>query len=395
VIPLAAHLPDSIAASLAAVGVAQTLAGLASVRRFTRRAPIQARLLPPITVLKPLHGTEPLLAEALETFFLQDYPHLQLVFGVQHPDDPAIAIVQALCRRYSQVDATLVVDPTGHGENRKIGNLINMLPSARHDVVLISDSDMHAAPDYLRHVAAALEMPGTGLVTSLYVGKPAGSGITAQLGAAYINQIFATGAVMARGLGRQDCLGATMALRRATLRQIGGLEALVDFVADDGVLGRKVVAGGGRIGLAACVPATTVGETGFAALFSHELRWARTIRAMAPGPFAASAVQFPVFWALLTMALAPHHRWPLALLLVAFMARALCGRWVERALGAAATPYWLVPLRDVLSIIVMAAAFGGEKVAWRGQVLSTAPDRALAQNEDVFAAPPVLAHGEG
>ncbi|MDX2294887.1 MULTISPECIES: glycosyltransferase, partial [Streptomyces] len=112
------------------------------------------------------------------------------------------------------------------------GNLINMLSSARHDTLVISDSDMHVAPDYLREVAAALARPGVGLVTSLYTGRPAEGSPALQLGAAHINQIFASGQLMARHLGRQDCVGATMALTRATLARVGGLAALVDYVAD-------------------------------------------------------------------------------------------------------------------------------------------------------------------
>jgi len=370
------------------------------VRRFARQVPAPAASLPPITVLKPLRDDEPMLTEALETFFHQDYPALQLVFGVQRADDPAIPVVQALCRRYEQVDAVLVVDPAPHGTNRKIANLINMFPAAKHDVLVVSDSDMHVAPDYLRRIAAAFAAPGTGLVTSLYVGKPAGGGITAELGAAYINQIFAAGAVVARALGRQDCLGATMAFTRATLRRIGGFAALSPYVADDGVLGRMVVATGQTIALAATVPATTVSDGGFSALFRHELRWSRTIRAMAPTIFPASIVQYPAFWALLAWALAPGALWPIALLALAIFVRAFCGRLVERALGAAPTPLWLAPLRDVFSIVVMGATYAGHEVNWRDQVLSTRVDRALVQDEGAFAARApmrarIVARGDG
>jgi ceramide glucosyltransferase len=403
--PLAVQVPAALAAVLCATGVAQTLAGLIYVRRFARDAPAAGASLPPITVLKPLYNGEPLLTEALETFFRQDYPSLQLVFGVQRADDPAIPIVRALQARYEHIDAVLIVDPTPHGKNRKIANLINMFPAARHDLLVVSDSDMHVAPDYLRRVAAAFAAQGVGLVTSLYVGKPATRGITPWLGAAYINQIFAAGAVVARALGRQDCLGATMAFSRATLCRIGGFAALSPYVADDGVLGRMVVASGQTIALAATVPATTVADEGLAALFRHELRWSRTIRAMAPAIFPASLVQYPVFWALLAASLAPAWRWPFGLLALAVAVRALCGRLIERALGAAPTPLWLAPLRDVFSVAVMAAAYAGEKVAWHDQVLSTQADRTLVRGEGAFAArPPVrariltradgLAHGE-
>ena len=385
-------------AAIAVAGLVQATLGYAAARRFLPSAQAPRFKLPAVTVLKPLHGDEPLLEQALTSFFRQDYPALQLVFGVQSTDDPAIALVETLCRRFPGVDATLVVNPRPHGTNRKIANLINMFPRARHDVLVVSDSDMHVAPDYLRRVVDGLQQPGVGLVTTIYTGLPSTRTLTGQMGAAYINQIFASGALLARFLGRQDCLGATMALTRSTLLRIGGFPSLSPFVADDGVLGRRVRALGLQIGLAPTVPATTVSETGFGALFRHELRWARTIRAMAPIGFLLSAVQFPVFWAAVAVAASGLQPWALIVLAAACLGRAVLGRRIERVLGAAPTALVLAPLRDILSMAVMAAAFFDDQVAWRGQVLSTAPDRALAQNGSAASyrsAPAVLAHGEG
>jgi ceramide glucosyltransferase len=371
------------------------------VRRNAALAVRRTDDLPRVTVLKPLHGVEPMLAQALESVFRQDYPGMQIVFGVQSAADPAIAVVETLRRDYPGVDATIVVSGRPHGTNRKIANLINMFPSARHDVLVISDSDMHVAPDYLRRVVDVLDQPGVGLVTTIYTGLPAGNTLTRQLGAAYINQIFSSGALLARYLGRQDCLGATMALTRATLMQVGGFAGLSPFVADDGVLGRRVRALGQQIRLAPTVPATTVSEAGLLALFRHELRWARTIRAMAPVGFILSALQYPVFWAGIATAASGGRLWAVSLLIAACLVRATSGRGIEMALGAAPTALVLAPLRDLLSIAVMAAAFFDDQVAWRGQVLSTAPDRALAQGGfpsgavAFRAAPAVLAHGKG
>ncbi len=373
------HIAAGLAAGVAIAGLAQTLVGYAACLAFrSRRTAAPGTSLPAVTVLKPLHGQEPMLREALLSFFELDYPRLQLVFGVQDPADPAIGVVQGLCHAYPQVDATLVVNPRAHGTNRKIANLINMFSSAQHDVLVISDSDMHVAPDYLRHVVATLARPGTGLVTSIYTGLPSSRGFSAQLGAAYINQIFASGALMARYLGRQDCLGATMALTRDTLARAGGLAGLSPYVADDGVLGRRVRALGLAVRLAATVPATTVGEGGLAALFRHELRWARTIRAMAPIGFLLSSLQYPIFWAGAAILLAWGQPWAWALLGLAWLVRAASGRAIEHALGAVRTSLLSAPLRDLLSIGVMAVAFFNDRVAWRGQVLSTAPDRALS-----------------
>ncbi len=366
-------VPVLITTALTLAGFTQAAAGWRAVRRFRRNVP-PAGARPPLTVLKPLHGDEPLLEQALASFCAQDYPHFQVVFGVQSADDTAVAVVERLFARFPNLEMELVVDPTLHGTNRKIANLINMFPSVRHNLLVISDSDMHAPPGYLASVADALAVPGTGLVTTLYTGLPAARGLVGELGAAYITQSFAAGALMARGLGRQDCMGATMALTRETLMRVGGLPALSPFVADDAVLGAKVRALGKTVALAQSVPATTVGERSLAALFRHELRWARTIRAVEPLGYSVSVIQFPAFWALLTFALSGGAVWAAWLWLAAVSWRGVLGHSIERGMGGARTPLWLPALRDVLSMAVLLAAYMGGEVAWRGHTLRTDQD---------------------
>ena len=375
-------VPVLLTAALSLAGFVQAGAGWLAVRRFQRASPLPGPR-PPITVLKPLHGDEPLLEQALESFCRQDYPDVQIVFGVQDAADTAIPVVERLRQKYPSLDLDLVIDPTPHGLNRKIANLINMYPSARHDMLLVSDSDMHAAPDYLARVADALAEPGIGLVTSLYTGIPARPGLTGQLGAAYINQSFSAGALMARGLGRQDCMGATMALTRDSLARIGGFSALSPFIADDAMLGMRIRALGGKVALAASVPATSVTERTLKTLFAHELRWARTIRSVAPFGFAVSIIQFPAFWALLTMLASFFAPWAIALWVLAILVRGISGRTVERAMGASPTPLWLPALRDVFSMLVLVTSYMSDEVAWRGHVLHTDKDTD-------FAARPVL-----
>ena len=376
-------VPILLATAVTLAGFVQAGAGMLAVRHFQRAAPLPGPR-PPITVLKPLHGDEPMLEQALESFCRQDYPDFQIVFGVQDANDTAITVVKRLRAKYPSIDMDLVIDPTPHGLNRKIANLINMFPSARHDTLLISDSDMHAAPDYFGRVADALAQPGVSLVTSVYTGIPVGTGLTGQLGAAYINQSFAAGALMAHAIGRQDCMGATMALTRDSLMRIGGFPALSPFIADDAVLGMKIRAFGGKVALAASVPATSVTETSFKALFDHELRWARTIRSVAPLEFAFSSIQFPAFWAMLTMLLAGFAPWAVAFWLITIGLRGLSGRAVERAMGATPTPLWLPALRDIFSVAVLMTSYMSHEVAWRGHVFKTDKDTN-------FAARPVLA----
>jgi len=151
---------------LACLGVAQAVAGSWAVRGFRRRhqhaagagaAPAER---PPVSVLKPLYGDEPLLEQALSSFCTQRYGAYQIVFGVQRANDPALAVVRRVCARHPGCDVAVVVDATPHGGNGKVANLMNMLPAARYDVLVVSDSDVHAPPDYLESVAAALAEPG-------------------------------------------------------------------------------------------------------------------------------------------------------------------------------------------------------------------------------------------
>lgn len=376
------------AGGLALGGLAQCAAGLLAARRL-RAAPASDGPWPPISILKPLAGDEPLLEAALISFCDQDYPVMQLVCGVARADDAAVAVVERVRARFPAADIALVVDPTVHGPNRKVGNLVNMQCAAKHPLLVIADSDMHAAPDYLRRVAAALRQPEAGLATTLYVGLPARPTIPNMLGAAYINQNFATGALVGRQLGRQDCLGATMALTRRQLAAAGGLRPLAQFVADDAILGRRIRALGRRVALAATVPATTVDEAGFAALFRHELRWARTVRAVEPSLFILTFVQYPAFWTMLAAAAAGGGRRVLAAAALALLARALLGRAIEGALGARPTPLWLAPVRDTLSVAVGIAAYAGRRVRWRDQMLTTDADYATLHPEADEA--PVLA----
>ena len=361
-------------------GTVQCLAGWWVVRRFTRVAASPEPTIPPaVLLLKPLHGDEPLLEAALATACAQDYPSLRIVCGVNSPTDPAIAIVHRLQQRFPECRITLVINPTQHGLNHKVANLINMLavipPPAPDEVVVIADSDIHAAPDCLRHVVAALAQPGTGLVTTLYTGLAARIGVVEFLGCTAITHSFLPGALLARAIGRQDCLGATMALRADTLTAIGGLPALANHLADDNELGRLVRARGLSVALAATIPATTVAEYRFADLLSHELRWARTIRALVPAAFALSAIQYPIAWAILALALTGQD-WALAVLALAWAARVMASRGIDRALGPAAStpvPTALLPLRDVLSLGLVIAAYAGRRVRWRGAELEFPP----------------------
>jgi ceramide glucosyltransferase len=365
-------------ALIAGLGLVQCLAGWIAVARFAARSPTFPTQLPPVTILKPLCGDEPLLEEALASCCSQTYPVFQIVFGVQDEADPALAVVQRLRGRFPQCDIDVVIDDTPHGPNRKIANLINMLPSARHDVLVISDSDLHVMPDYLEQLVAALEVPGTGLVTAVFVGLAARRRWPARLGATHISHIFLPGVLVARIMGRQDCLGSTVMLRRQVLEDIGGLQSLATQLAEDNVLGQRVRGLGLTIRLADTVPTVTVAETSLHALWQHEIRWARTIRGLTPVAYAASVIQYPLFAAVMALVLSAGARWSIALFAVTWVVRAASARGIDRILRPMlgshtfAAPYWLLPVRDILSVVETIVSYWGNEVVWRGHRL-TAP----------------------
>ncbi len=359
-----------IAGFFALLGVAQLLLGTLLVQRFCTTPQAPPREYKPVSILKPLCGTEPLTELALESFFLIDYPQFQLVFGVQSMTDPVLEIVEKLRARYPARDVAVVVDSTLHGANRKISNLINMLPAAKYETLVMSDADIHVPPYFLNRVVAALQEPGVGLVTTLYTGLPGTPHLATLMGANQINYTFLPGALLARKLGRQDCLGVTMALTRKTLAEAGGLEAVANNLADDQVLGRLVIAKGHKLTLARVIPATTVPEKDFKALFLHELRWARTIRPLVPIPYAASVLQISLFWALVAVLAAGGSLASWALFLVVLVARFAAARRIDSILGLAkAGDAWLFLVRDFCYAVIYVVSYTGDKVDWRGQMM--------------------------
>lgn len=353
------------AALLTLCGIGYLLASLVGLRRFILMAdPIEADL-PPVTVLKPLHDAEPRLYENLASFCRQTHPQFQIVFGVRRSHDPAIEIVRKIQADFPDLDLTLVIDPAIHGTNYKVSNLMNMLGAAKHEILVIADSDMAVAPTYLEILATALKNPDNGLVTCLYAGHPL-DGIWSKLGAAHINHGFFPSVLVGRLVkGRAGCFGATMALRRTDLEAIGGFAVLKNLLADDYFLGAKVQALGNKLRLTGMVVDDHVFEPSLKKLFLHELRWARTIRSIAPLDFAGTLVTHPLAWSLVALAFSSGDPWAIALCAAAFAVRVMSIRVFDHTLGTPRTPTYLIPIRDLLSFVVLAAAYSGRSVAWR------------------------------
>jgi ceramide glucosyltransferase len=346
--------------------------------RFLRRPARTPAVWPSISVLKPLHGDEPELYENLASFCAQDYAGpIQTILGVRDPADPALDVAERLRNDHPERDIVLVRDPTTHGTNRKIGNLINMAAHVVGDVVVISDSDVRMPPDGLRRIVAALEEPGVGLIYCLYRGRPTAS-VWSKLAAMDVNTRLAPSVVVGEALGAHPCLGPTMALRADVLRAIGGFEHLADFLADDFELGRAVRAAGYRIACPPMVIDHVFPERGAREMLVHELRWARTIRLVEPAGHLGSVIMHFVPLALLGAALTGFAGWSLALLGGLVLLRQAQALILSRLLSFDARWLWLLAPRDLLSFGVFLASIFGDRVEWRGNLLRVGRDGAIA-----------------
>ena len=335
-----------------------------------QRRPSKARSMPPVTVLKPLCGAEPGLHEHLRSFCRQDYPEFQLVFGVRDAADPACAVVKRLAAEFPSIPIELVINPQLHGNNLKISNLINMLPYASHDMLVMADSDAFVGPDYLATVTAPLLDHAVGLVTCIYRGTPT-TGIWSRLGAMYINEWYVPSVLLAWLFGHQGYVsGQTVCLRRDTLHAIGGLRELANHLADDHRLGELVRGLGLRIVLSPYVVDGEHHEPNFNSLTRHELRWMRTIRVLRPRSFRLMFLTFSLPLAVFGIAAAgPESSSMTAWVLfgITVLAR-LVLHFVHRLRDERApmSDLWLLPARDLLICWVWCRSFFTSHVTWRG-----------------------------
>jgi ceramide glucosyltransferase len=372
---------------LTALTVLYTLAALiGAVARPRRTAPWPGAVaLPAVTILKPLCGAEPRLYDCLRSFCNQAWPHLQIVFGVRDPADPAVAVVRRLQHEFPSLDLALVLDGTHHGSNAKVSNLINIMAVAKHDYLIIVDSDILVEPGYVQQVVAPLLDQTVGIVTCPYVGRPLPD-LWSQLGAQFINGWFVPSVFVAALFGsRAFAFGATIALRRQVLDDIGGLPAIADQLADDYRLGELTRKRGLRTVLSQVVVETVVEERSLQDLLGHELRWLRTIKAVRPVGYSLAFVTFSLPVALIGAALAAGAGLALVALGVTALLRLLMHLyWSPAGDHSVWTRLWAVPLHDCSLFAVWCWGFLGQRVNW-GQTSFH-----LAQDGSVYPLRPTL-----
>ena len=330
--------PDLVIAIMLVPAWAYLIGTAGAVLRFTRLPLPTALDRPAISVLKPLHGDEPGLYENLRSFAEQDYPTAQIVLGVDGPHDTALPVARALIRGLPEQDIALVVDPRARGSNRKVANLENMLEAARYGILVLADSDMRVDRRYLGTVTAPLHDPLTGVVTCLYKAVSTG-GKWSELGAQHINFGFLPSALVAEALGLGGgCFGATIALRRDSLERAGGFVRLRDELADDHRIGKEIRALGLAMVLSPYLVEARVSEPSFKGLWQHELRWARTVRAVAPAGFAGSVLAHPVALAALAAAVTGFGLTACILLGISWVLRWTTAQVIAKALGVSPPP---------------------------------------------------------
>ena len=361
-------------------GTAYALLAAFFVARFGRNAGKPAAAFPPVTVLKPLHGAEPGLAEALETFFNLDYRgEVQLVFGVHDEADAALPVVQRLRERHPGADAVVVVEQRHHGSNPKVSNLIGMSVAVRHDILVLSDSDIAVGPDYIERLVAELAPDDVGAVSCLYTASAA-AGFPARLTAMGVNYHFLPNVIAGLKLGlTTPCFGSTIAIKRAVLQAAGGFAAFADVLADDYEIGRAVRAEGRRVAIPGFAVRHTCGEATLAAWFHRELRWMRTIRTVEPWGHWGSIVTHPFPLSILGSIFLGFPVFPLAIVAAAAVARAVLKWQIEKRFAAAREPLWLLAVRDMLSFGVFLMSLCGGSVIWQDEHLRVSDGGALTE----------------
>jgi ceramide glucosyltransferase len=322
--------------------------------------------LPKATVLKPLCGLDVETYACLRSFCDQQYPEFQIVFGVAAADDPVLAVVRRLQQEFPHRDLRIIIDRRQHGSSRKVSNLINMMAAASHDYLVIADSDVSVDEHYLARIVAPLVEHGVGIVTCAYRGVSR-RGLWSLMGSLFINEWFTPSVYIAAKAGsRSFAFGATIALRREVLSQIGGFGVIASQLADDYRLGELTRSVGLRTVLSDVEVEVVVGENSFGSLLQHELRWLRTIRAVRPLAYSFCFITFGIPVALLGALLSRGGPLAVTLLAVAATARLLL-HLKRRQLHLSAGQVVLVPFRDCLSLALWAWSFTNRRVKWRNE----------------------------
>jgi ceramide glucosyltransferase len=339
---------------------------------------------PPLSVLKPVHGLEKDLAENLRSLCRQSYPDYQVVLSVQRLDDPAIPLLYAVQGELGEERVTVVVGDSPPVVNGKVQNLLLGLSAARHDLLVISDSDVRAPSDYLETLVAPLADPRVGCACTLYRSVRAQNWFE-RIELLSINADFMPSVIFAEALGISDfCPGSTLALRRSTLAAIGGLESLIDYVVEDYELGRRIRAMGLKVVTVPYFVEVVVDFARPSQCWAHLVYWDQHTRAARPIGFAATVLTRSLPFALLFAATRLFDGLGLAVLAAALAIRlataALILQFGLRDREGLRSLHWL-PLRDLLGLASWLLALTRKTFVWRGMEFGLTRDGRIVPRE--------------
>ena len=367
------------------------IAIIAARRFFGRRRAVRLEsenissdFAPPLSILKPIYGLDRETYENYASFCRQDYPQFELLFCVSDNSDPALPVIQKLIQDFPDRSIRLLIGSDPLGASDKVNKLCRLVREARHEIVIVTDSDVRVDPGYLRAIAAPFRDPAVGGVTCLYRGLTDG-GFGADLEAIGNSTDFAAGVLVNWLGGKIDfMLGAMMATTKKYLAEIGGFEAIVDYFCDDFELGNRLAAKGRRIELSTFPVAIVYPHETFAQAFRHQVRWNLSIRYSRPAGHLGLIFTQGLPWTILAIILAPTTAIALAYLAAYIVLRSEMARNVgvwgmqDRALHSKKA---MLPVRDAFAFVVWLASFFPQRIHWRGKEFYVRERRLLPAHE--------------
>ncbi len=396
---------EAITTLLTLAGLAYLLLALWGARSFAHywfKRKLDDGFAPDVTILKPVKGVDPRMYAGLASHCRQQYAgRFEIVFGVSDLDDPAVGEVERLRAEFPECAIRLVECRERLGTSGKVSNLVQMLREARYEHVIINDSDIFVSSRYLTRVMACFADAQVGMVTAPYIGRTAearpGMTIWSRLEALGISTDFLPGVLAARWLegGIRFGLGSTLATSKTALAKAGGLEPLVEYLADDYEMGERVAKAGYRVELCSEVVETTVPAYGFRGFRDHQLRWARSTRDSRKLGYMGLGITYALPWALMNCVASGFALWSFSLLSVVALARVAVALSIGVGVlrdGQVLRDLWLLPLRDFFGLGFWAWSFAGDTVVWRGHLFRLRDGRITPVGQDASGGvPPPIA----
>ena len=391
---LAAGLLGLLCSSVYSVLVLLAAAGFARRRRvFAQTA---REFFPGLSLLKPLHGSEPHLEARLEGFFQQDYPNYEILFCARDSMDAGLRLARRVAERYPHIPVQFLTTGEPAYTNAKVSSLELMGLAAESDIFVISDSDVRVTPTYLREVAAPFADPGVGMVTCLYRGVADGKSLWSRLEAIAMSIEMTAGVLVAEWIeGMQFALGPTMAVRRACVEEIGGFGTLGRYCADDFVLGNRIAPRGRQVVLSHHVIDHIVLNGGLPQSVMHQVRWMKSTRFSRPKGHLGTALTYSMPFALLVWAMSMALGMPrlgFAALAWSVLTRLLLAAVVGGAVvneGSLLRTVLLYPLRDLMGFGFWAASYASNRILWRGEVFELLRDGVMRRYAPETVANPI------